>query len=125
MPMMGDANRRISLWPAVLSALVLAVGGFLLGRSNLGSAQPTRVVSGVVAAVGQAADEFAITLDGSNATESFPLGPVPWTDSTKGDGINEGSTPPCISVGRHATVGLVSVSFAGQRSDQVEWVKCG
>ncbi len=118
-------HRRTPSWAVVLCALALATGGFLLGRSNLGSAQPSRVVSGTVSVVGQPADEFAVTLDGTSATASFPLGPVPWTDDTEGGNVNQGTTPPCISVGRHVTFGVVAVTFAGQRSDQVEWVKCG
>lgn len=121
---MGDTRRRVPLWPAVICALVLAAGGFWLGRSDMGSAQRSRVVSGTVSAVGQPANEFAVTLDGTTTTAGFPLGPVPWIDGTNGGAINLGSTAPCISVGRHVIFGVVAVTFAGTTSDQVEWVEC-
>ena len=123
--MKGDSARHVPLRAAASCALVLAIGGFWLGRSDLVARQPAQVVSGTVSAVGQPADEFAVTLDGTNTTTSYPLGPVPWTDKTEGGTVNEGTTPPCISLGQHVIFGVVAVTYAGQASDQVEWVECG
>lgn len=122
---MGASDFHAPWWAVLLCGLAVAAGGFLLGHSNWAAAQPSRVVSGTVSVVGQPADEFAMTPDGSGGTVSFPLGPVPWSDSARGDGVNYGTTPSCISVGQHATIGLIAVTFAGVRSEQVEWVKCG
>jgi hypothetical protein len=123
--MMGALKRHVPLWVAVLCGLALAVGGFWLGRSGPGAPQGPRVVRGTVTAVGQPVNEFALTLDGTDTTVGYALGPVPWTDSTDSDTVNDGSTPPCVAVGRHVTVGVIAVTDLGQTSDQVIWVQCG
>lgn len=122
--MVGVSKRRVPLWAAAISGLALVVGGFWIGRSGPGAPQSPRVVQGTVSAVGQPPEEFAVTLTGTDTTLSYPLGPVPWTNSTDTNTVNQGTTPPCISVGKHVTVGVIAVTHAGMTSDQVIWIEC-
>ncbi|WP_034272051.1 hypothetical protein [Actinospica robiniae] len=124
--MQGELSRRVPWGVAALFAIIVGVAGFWIGH-HVGSSRQTQVISGTVSTVGgqpgQPPTEFAVTLDGTDTTEGYGIGQVPWT---KGDDstINMGSTPSCIATGEHVIFGVIAVTFQGSTSSQVTWAEC-
>jgi hypothetical protein len=101
---------------AVAAALIIALGGYLVGKHQ----SPVTVVTGV-AAVGD--HEATVTAGGW----SYGIqGDVPfWIDSQ--GGMHDGGWPSCLNLGQRQTVTIrvVPASLPGVMSwRQVVWVDC-
>lgn len=126
---MIDTRRRSELAGGVALGVVALAGiGFWIGRANPGSTVHPDVLHGTVTLVGGArpVNEFVVDLDGPRALgKGYWLGPVPWTNGA-GNGVTEGNTtPPCVAVGHHITLGVVHVPHGGITTDQIVWIDCG